>query len=236
MDDFARRACERARVRRRPLLLRVHLRRAFRSALWAVGRPQVRGAKGRGVLALRRSRRADRVATAETKASTQAPIAFWLLGVSQIIGVFALDGLKARNVLGVAPEAAIAQSAATPDIAENAEVAQNAESAQVAETAENAEVAQTAGSAQVAETAENAEVAQNGEIVETSAVVASVESAQNAETSQNAEIAAAKTDWARALRFPAIFCFVWGAVFFAFGREPKAPGSDDAAQEKTAAA
>ena len=132
--------------------------------------------------------------------------------------MFALDGLKARNVLGVAPEAAIAQSAATPDIAENAEVAQNAESAQVAETAENAEVAQ------------------NGEIVETSAVVASVESAQNAETSQNAEIAAAKTDWARALRFPAIFCFVWGAVFFAFGREPKAPGSDDAAQEKTAAA
>ena len=114
--------------------------------------------------------------------------------------MFALDGLKARNVLGVAPEAAIAQSAATPDIAENAEVAQN------------------------------------GEIVETSAVVASVESAQNAETSQNAEIAAAKTDWARALRFPAIFCFVWGAVFFAFGREPKAPGSDDAAQEKTAAA
>lgn len=163
----------------------------------------------------------DRVATAETKASTQALIAFLLLGVSQIISGFALDGLKARNVLAapvvatqtaVVPtteqSAATAQISAIPDIAESAEVAQSADVSQVAENAQNAA------------------------IVETSAVVASDSSAQIAQTAQTAETPAEKTDWSRALRFPAIFCLVWGAVFFAFGREPKAPDADDATREK----
>ncbi|MBQ6828476.1 MAG: MFS transporter [Thermoguttaceae bacterium] len=153
----------------------------------------------------------DRVATAETKASTQALIAFLLLGVSQIISGFALDGLKARNVLAVAPEAAVVQTERSAGIA------------QISPTPESAEIAQSA------------ETAQNGEIVETSAVVASVESARSVESAQINNAPAAETDWSRALRFPAIFCFVWGVVFFAFGREPKAPEFDDATQERPAA-
>lgn len=151
----------------------------------------------------------DRVATAETRASTQALIAFLLLGVSQIISGFALDGLKARNVLAVAPEAAVARTEANVEIAQNVEVA---EAAQSAENTQNAEVAQVAGVAQ------NAEIAQNvasGEIVETSAVV------------ERVETPATKTDWSRALRFPAIFCFIWAVVFFALGREPKGPDAAD---------
>ncbi|MBR2004919.1 MAG: MFS transporter [Thermoguttaceae bacterium] len=149
----------------------------------------------------------DRVATAETKASTQALIAFLLLGVSQIISGFALDGLKARNVLAVAPETAVVQTE------------QSAESAQISATSDFAESG---------EIPQNSEVAQSTEIVETSATVV--------ETAQSVETPAAKTDWSRALRFPAIFCLVWGAVFFAFGREPKEPDFDDATQETPAAA
>lgn len=71
----------------------------------------------------------DRVAAAETKASTQALIAFLLLGVSQIISGFALDGLKARNVLVGASETRIVQAE------QSAEDAQDVESVQCAEVA-----------------------------------------------------------------------------------------------------
>lgn len=156
----------------------------------------------------------DRVATAETKASTQALIAFLLLGVSQIISGFALDGLKARNVLVGASETMIVQAE------------QSADDAQVAEIAQLLDEAQNAESAQVAE------VAQVPEIVETSAVVDG-EQEQVAQISQIVKGPTETTDWARALRFPAIFCLVWGVVFGIFGREPKEDDFADAAQGKT---
>lgn len=161
----------------------------------------------------------------EAKAATQAPVAFLFLGVGPIIAGFAL---KARNVF--LPLRGLISAAGRPND-EAKRVCANRRAAENRCNRVNCRSFAKRLNRLSRRLFASCRSVQNGEIFETFAVLESRAVVQIFQTAQSAKTPAAETDWSRALRFPASFCFVWGAVFFAFGREPKGPDSDDATQE-----